>query len=316
MLSKFKIGHYTNLELGTGCTVILPPNETVVSACVRGASPGTREIALLAPDKKISHINALVLTGGSAFGLGCTHGIMESLSENNIGYYTNYGVVPIVPAAVIFDKNLGDPNAYPTNKNAVKAMNESKYKNKTMGNIGAGTGASVGKWLGMQSAMKSGIGIAESKYENVKVAALTVVNAATDILDKNGKILAGAISPENQFYAENDPLVRWNKPKIGLAENTVLCAVMVNAKLMKQQVYYIAERAHYGIARRVDPSHTSYDGDVAFVMAAPEVDANIDLLASMVINTVENSIIYGVSAADGLFGLKSVKDLKRDKLND
>jgi len=310
MLSKIKIGHYTNLDLGTGCTVILPPKENVATASVRGASPGTREIALLSPEKKISTINALVLTGGSAYGLGCAHGVMESLAEHNIGYYTDYGLVPIVPAAVIFDKNIGDSNAYPTDKNAKAALKDSKYNNKTMGNVGAGTGATVGKWMGMQSAMKSGVGISEKVYENVRVTVLTVVNAATDILDKTGKILAGAISPDNHFYAEHDPLIRWKEPKVGLAENTVLCAVMVNAKLTKQQVYYISEHAHYGIARRVDPSHTSYDGDVVFAMSIPEVECNIDLLASMVINTVEESIISGVTAANGLFGLKAVKDLK------
>lgn len=311
MLSKFKIGHYTNIQAGTGCTVIIAPAGTVASASVRGASPGTRETALLAPDKKISQIHALLLTGGSAFGLGCAQGIMEELAAQNIGYYTEYGVVPIVPAAVIFDKNVGDSNSYPTIENAKEALKNAKYDNRVQGNIGAGTGASVGKWMGLKSAMKAGIGIAEITKDNLKVTVLSVVNAAGDILNRSGQILAGAISPEDRFYAESNPLQRWDKAQIGLAENTVLCAVMVNARLTKQQAYFIAERVHYGIARRVDPSHTSFDGDVSFVMASPEFDCNIDLLASLVINAVEDSIINGVRYAKTLFGLKSVEDLRR-----
>jgi len=310
MLRQFKIGHFTDLENGTGCTVILPPENNVASAAVCGAAPGTRELALLSPQKKIDRIHALVLTGGSAFGLGCAQGVMEALAERNIGYQTNFGVVPIVPAAVIFDRNVGQPQAYPTSNQARQALQSAKYQNRIMGNIGAGTGASVGKWRGMAFAMKSGIGIGQTEYNGLKVTAVTVVNAVGDILDKQGRLLAGALDEKEKFLAVSNPYARFDKALVGMAENTVLSAVLTNAKINKQQAFYLAERAHYGIARRVEPSHTGYDGDVAFVMASVQIEADLDLLASMVVPAVENSILNGVRKAQGLYGLKSVQDLK------
>jgi len=311
MLDKYKIGHFTDLSKGTGCTVIVPPANNIASACVRGASPGTRELALLAPDKKVSRIDALVLTGGSAFGLGCAHGVMEALAKQNTGYETKYGVVPIVPAAVIFDKNIGDPKAYPTNENAEQALRQAKFSNDVMGSIGAGTGATIGKWLGMESAMKAGIGISNLKRDKISVSVLTVVNAVGDVIGYDGNIMAGAIDPNGNFYARDDSLLRWQESKMGMSANTVLSAVMINAKITKQQAYFLAERAHYGIARRIDPSHTSFDGDVVFVISSPQIETNIDLLSSMIVKSVEESIIKSVKHAKSLFGIKSYQGNKK-----
>lgn len=312
MLDLFKIGHYTNLSAATGCTVIIPPQENVAAAAVRGASPGTRELALLQPEKKISQIHALLLTGGSAFGLGGAHGVMERLARQNIGYPTSYGVVPIVPAAVIFDKNIGDSLAYPTAENAAEALEQAQFHNNQTGCVGAGCGATLGKWKGIEHAMKGGLGLADITNGKVKVTALSVVNAVGDVIGFDGKILAGAIDADGQFVASDNPAVRWGKPDVGLAENTVLTLVMTNARLTKQQAYFIAENAHYGIARRIDPSHTSYDGDVAFVIAARQEDCMLDALASMCVLAVERSIINGVTSAHGLFNFKSFNDLKKD----
>ena len=309
MLSKFKIGHYTNIENGTGCTVIIPPEKNVTSAAVRGASPGTRELALLSPERKINNIHALVLTGGSAFGLNSAHGVMEELAAQKIGYQTNYGVVPIIPAAVIFDRNLGNPQAYPGAEHGRQALQSAIYNNEAEGNIGAGCGASVGKWRGMDFAMKSGIGLAHKHYGQIKVTALTVVNAAADILDEEGRLLAGAVDENGKFLAGRNPLARFDRPSVGMAENTVLTALFTNAMVTKQQAHYLAERAHHGIARRVDPSHTSYDGDVAFVIASIQEKADLDLVATMVVAAVEESILKGVRQAQSLFGLKSVREL-------
>lgn len=311
MLQEFKIGHYTDLQNGTGCTVILPPEKNVTSAAVRGASPGTRELALLSPQRKISHIHALVLTGGSAFGLNCAHGVMEFLAGQNIGYQTSYGVVPIVPAAVIFDRNAGRADAYPVPQNAVQALKAASFNNTSEGNVGAGCGASVGKWRGMEFAMKSGIGLGHAQYKKLKVSALTVVNAAADILDEQGNILAGAADADGNFFAGRDFFGRFERPEVGLAENTVLTAVFTNALVSKQQAHYLAERAHHGIARRVQPSHTSYDGDIAFVIATLQQKANIDILASLVVSAVEKSILNGVRQVQSLYGLKSLQDIKK-----
>ncbi len=311
MLSEFKIGHYTDSTAGTGCTVIVPPKENIASVAVQGASPGTREIALLSPEKKISHIHALVLTGGSAFGLGCAQGVMEGLVQKGIGYYTDYGLVPIVPAAVIFDKNVGDPDAYPNAEAGRQALEKTVFDNRAQGNIGAGTGASVGKWLGMNFAMKSGIGIASNEYGPLKMTVLTVVNAAADILNTDGHLLAGAVDKQGNFLAPEASWKRWEKAQIGMAENTVLSVVMTNAILTKQQAHYLAQRAHFGIARRVEPSHTSYDGDVTFVVSSQKVEAALDLVATMLVPTVEQSIINGVIEAESAYGLKAMRSLNK-----
>ena len=309
MLNQFKIGHFTSLSAGTGCTVIVPPSNNIASACVRGASPGTRELALLAPDKKVSRIDALVLTGGSAFGLGCAHGVMEALADQNIGYETKFGVVPIVPAAVVFDKNIGNPKAFPTSENAIQAFKGARYNNEDMGSIGAGTGATVGKYLGMESAMKAGIGISSLDRDGIRVSVLTVVNAVGDVIGYDGKIMAGAIDPNGIFYARNDSLSRWQASQLGMSANTVLSAVMINAKISKQQAFFLAERAHYGIARRIDPSHTSFDGDVVFVISVPEIEVNLDMASSMIVKSVEASIINCVTHSKSLFGIKSYQDI-------
>lgn len=312
MLNQFKIGHYTDLARGTGCTIIIPPSNNIASACVRGASPGTRELSLLAPDKKVSRINALVLTGGSAFGLGCAHGVMNVLADENIGYETQYGVVPIVPAAVVFDKNIGDPKAYPTNDNAIQAFKNAKYNNNAMGCIGAGTGATIGKWMGMEAAMKAGIGISTLERNRISVSVLTVVNAVGDVIGYDGNIMAGAIDSKGNFHAQADSLSRWQETKLGMSANTVLSAVMTNAKITKQQAFFLAERAHFGIARRVDPSHTSFDGDIVFVISTPDVEVNIDLINSMILKSIEESIIKSVDYSTSLFGIKSYQDIKNN----
>jgi L-aminopeptidase/D-esterase-like protein len=311
MLNQFKIGHYTDLAGGTGCTVIIPPSNNIASACVRGASPGTRELALLAPDKKVNRIDALILTGGSAFGLGCAHGVMVALADQNIGYETKYGVVPIIPAAVVFDKNIGDPKAYPSNEDAIQALKTAKYNNNTMGCIGAGTGVTIGKWMGMEAAMKTGIGISTLEHNRISVSVLTVVNAVGDVIGYDGNILAGAIDPKDNFYGRVDSLSSWQEAKLGMSANTVLSVVMINAKITKQQAFFLAERAHFGIARRVNPSHTSFDGDVVFVISTPEVEVNIDMINTMIVKSIEESIINSVKYSTSLFGIKSYQDIKK-----
>jgi len=309
MLEMFKVGHYTDLKRATGCTVIIPPQKNMTSAAARGASPGSREYALLSPKRKIGQLNALVLTGGSAFGLNTAHGVMEALVEKAQGYETNFGLVPIVPAAVIYDKNIGDASVFPTAQNAVDAVNGAVFHNNKMGNVGAGTGATIGKWRGMDHAIKGGIGIADKEYDNVKVTALTVVNAVGDVIDKDGSILAGAAASDGTFLAKDDPFSRWDDSRIGLAENTVLTAVMTNVILSKQQAHFIAERAHHGIARRIEPSHTGYDGDISFTISSLQVEAKVDLLAMLVVAAVEESIINGIKNAESLCGVRAWKDL-------
>lgn len=310
MLRYFKTGHYTDRTNGTGCTVIFPPEGTVASASVRGASPGTRELALLAPERKLNTISALVLTGGSAFGLNAVHGVVEYLESRNMGYKTAFGVVPIIPAAVIYDLNFGKGSVRPTAENAKEAAETARYDNYDSGNVGAGTGATVGKWSGISHAMKGGLGLSQNEHSKVKVLALTVVNAVGDIIGYDGKILAGALTDTLAFRAEKDHKTRWGDPEVGMAENTVLNVIMTNAVLTKQQAYYVADRAHYGIARRIDPSHTSYDGDISFVLSVPEREAPLDLVAAMATKSTEESILEAVYRAEDLAGVKSLRGMQ------
>lgn len=306
MLSQFKVGHYTNREDGTGCTVIIPPKINISSASAMGLSPGSREVTLLQPDKKIEQITALFLTGGSAFGLGAAQGIVKELADNDQGYPTAFGVVPIVPGAVIFDKNIGNPKAYPTEENAVQAFREATYNNNSQGTVGAGTAATVGKWAGHDHLMMGGLGLAHSSHGNLKVSILTVINSVGDIINFDGSVLAGG-TDKGRLLAAADRTIRLGKPDVGLAENTVLCAVLTNAKLDKQQAFNLAQQAHLGIGRRIEPSHTTYDGDVAFTIATNEQVADINTLSMLVVDAVERSIINGIKQADSLFNIPCFK---------
>lgn len=308
MLNKFQIGHYTDLQNGTGCTVIIPPPENVCSAVAMGASPGSREFALLQPDKKIQAISALLLTGGSAFGLNAAGGVVEELEARGIGYKTGFGIVPIVPAAVIFDLNIGNGKVRPGHQEGRIAVKAASFNNLESGNTGAGTGALVGKWAGMESAMKGGLGISRLEHGALSVSVVAVVNAVGDIINKNGEILSGAFKG-GQFLASDDPKKRWGQPAVGFGENTMLIAVLTNARISKEKAAYLAQRAHLGIARRTAPSHTSFDGDTAFVISSNEVEASIDTVSAVVIEAVENAIINAVVTAGPLFNFPSAKSV-------
>jgi L-aminopeptidase/D-esterase-like protein len=309
MLNSFKIGHFTDKKNGTGCTVILPPEENVCSAYAFGASPGTREYALLQPDKKLQSINALLLTGGSAFGLTAASGVVDELEKNNIGYETPWARVPIVPAAVIFDLNIGSSLVRPGIEQGKLAFQDAIYNNSASGNIGAGTGATVGKWAGLDKAMKGGLGIHQEEFGSLKACAVVVLNAVGDILDKQNRILAGAHT-QNGFLADKNPYRRMGNPLAGENENTVLCAVMTNAIISKQQANYLAKRAHLGLAKRIEPSHTSFDGDISFVLSRGQVETGIDTVSSLIIAAVEGAVLNAVFSAETLHGIPAINDSK------
>lgn len=274
------VGHYTDEKALTGCTVILCPPTTVASCDVRGSAPGSRELALLAPDKQMQEVHAILLTGGSAFGLGAANGVMQYLRERNIGYQTPWALVPIVPSAVIFDLNVGDSKIFPTQENAYIACRNASSTFE-QGNVGAGTGATIGKWNGLQSAMKGGIGSASVKSGDVIVGAIAVVNAVGDVVNNDGSILAGA-QEKGKFLGVKGRLQSFqNERNLMRNTNTTLVAVATNVRLSKVDVNRIAQRAHDGIARAVVPSHTTFDGDTTFALSAGNISAPIDLVAEM-----------------------------------
>jgi L-aminopeptidase/D-esterase-like protein len=274
------VGHYTDAKALTGCTVILCPPKTIASCDVRGSAPGSRELALLAPDKQVHEIHAILLTGGSAFGLAAPNGVMQFLVEKNIGYKTPWALVPIVPSAVIYDLNVGDSKIFPTPENAYQACKDAST-NFEEGNVGAGTGATVGKWNGLPTAMKGGVGTSSVKFGGVTVGALAVVNAVGDIAAQDGTILAGALL--NGKFLGNEGRLRSLQDE-GMASrniNTTLVVVATNARLSKVDCNRVAQRAHDGMARSIVPSHTTFDGDTTFALSAGATVASIDLVAEM-----------------------------------
>ncbi len=283
------VGHYTDRKALTGCTVVLCPPKTIASCEARGSAPGSRELALLAPEKQMQEIHAILLTGGSAFGLGAANGVMKFLAENKVGYQTPWALVPIVPSAVIFDLNVGDPKIFPAQDDAYYASANASVEVEE-GNVGSGTGATVGKWHGLDSAMKGGVGTSSVKIGEIIVGALAVVNAIGDIVGREGNILAGAQHKGKFFGSENRLKSLQNEGMLLRNINTTLVVVATNARLSKVDCYRVAQRAHDGMARVIVPSHTTFDGDTTFALSAGKISAPIDLVAEMGAEATAESI--------------------------
>ena len=302
----FMIGHWTNREAATGCTVILCPPGTVGGCEVRGSSPGSRELALLASEKTMQEVHAVLLTGGSAFGLAAADGVMRFLEERGIGYQTPWARVPIVPAAVIFDLNVGSHTVRPTAESGYAACLTASNRNHAAGTVGAGTGATVGKWGGMSGWMKGGVGYGERDANGLLVTAVAIVNAVGDVLDESMNVLAGARSRSAGWLVNENPLREFVRPGPFPHTNTTLVTVMTNARLTKVDANRVAQRAHDGMARAIKPAHTSFDGDVAFVCAVGGREAPFDLVAELAADATADAIRHGVRAATPLPGVPAL----------
>jgi L-aminopeptidase/D-esterase-like protein len=250
------VGHATD-EVGlTGCTVILCEAGAIGGVDVRGAAPGTRETDLLRPESTVERVNAILLTGGSAFGLDAAAGIMRFLEERGAGYPVRSTVVPIVPGAVIFDLGLGDFRARPDAAVGLQACQSASAEPPAEGSVGAGTGATVGKIRGLASAMKGGVGTASVRVDGSTIGALVVVNAVGDVVDENGAVLAGA---------RQDAPDPHDTPAVGA--NTTIGVVATDLPLDKAGATRLAQAAHDGLARAVRPAHTAFDGDTFFALS-------------------------------------------------
>lgn len=287
-----RVGHYTDLEGLTGCTVILVPPGTVGSGTVIGGAPGTREIDLLDPSRLVGEVHAFLLAGGSAFGLAAADGVMAALEERGVGVRFGGATVPIVPAAVLFDLGIGDAAARP-GAEAGYASVQAASPQVEEGSVGAGTGATVGKWAGARHAMRGGLGSASVALGDagVIVGAVVACNAAGDVLDERGEVLAGA---------RTDAAPAW----AGLTgQSTVLTAVVTNAQLDKAGAAHVARMATAGIARAVRPAHTPYDGDVVLVAATGEHEAERAVVGAVAAEVVAAALRRGVRAAVGRGGV-------------
>lgn len=305
-----RIGHETDSENHTGCTVFLCPEGTVGGVDVRGPAPGSRETALLASDKAVSSVHAVVFSGGSAFGLAVADGVMRFLGEKGIGHPTPVHPIPIVPAAIVYDLFFSGGRQFPDAEMGYAACMNASSDNEQQGNVGAGTGVTVGKWSGISRAMKGGFGLAGYEKNGLSVCAAAVVNSVGDVLNADGSILAGARKSDGAWMADDDPLrIYPERPPANVGTNTTLVLLATNARLDKVGVNRLAQRAHDGLAIAVHPAHTTHDGDTAFALATGTHDgASFDQIGNLgvfaVAEAIRNAVRHAASVND-IIGLAS-----------
>ena len=311
-----KVGHWTDRENATGCTVVLCEDGAVAGVDVRGGAPGTREAGLLAPGKMTPHIHGLLLSGGSAFGLDAAAGVMRYLEERGVGFKLRDAVVPIVPAAIIFDLGVGSGKVRPGPDDAYQACRAATGNPFERGSVGAGAGATVGKVLGMDCATKGGLGAASGPAAGRwTVAALVVVNAYGDVLDPHtGRVVAGPRRKDGPgFLSSVELLSAQESQNLDLAgePSTTLAVVATDAPLNREQASVLARVAHNGLARAVQPCHLMRDGDVTFALATGKTGEvrDIDPLLAATPGIVAAAILDAVRQATSLAGAPAIVDL-------
>jgi L-aminopeptidase/D-esterase-like protein len=302
------VGHATDLRGITGCTVVLFDEPAVVGVDVRGSSPGTRETDRLGPIGAVRPTHALLLTGGSAFGLAAADGAVHFLEERGVGLDVGVARIPLVSAAVLFDVVVGDPAARPGASMGYEAAASAASGNFAQGSVGAGTGATVGKVLGMDRAMKGGIGSASVQLDGgLVVGAVAAVNAFGNVLDERGAVLAGP-RLENGTLGDTVELLPEAALRMRWGENTTLGIVATNAMLTKPQANKIAQMTHDGLARSIEPVHTTVDGDIVFAASVGVVEAVVDVVGAWGARAMREAILRAVRSAEGIPGIPSVSE--------
>ncbi|MCU9811529.1 P1 family peptidase [Paraclostridium sp. AKS81] len=293
-----KVGQVEDKEGLTGCTVIICEDGGVCGVDVRGSAPGTRETDLLDPINMVQKVHAIVLSGGSAFGLESTCGVSRYLEEKGIGFDVGVAKVPIVTGAVLFDLGVGDPKCRPNIEMGYKACQIANNIELKQGNYGAGCGATVGKIRGSEFCTKGGIGSYSIKLDNgLVVSAIIAVNAFGDVYE-NGQVIAGVLNDDKTDFLNTYDLMKKGVNKGGFnIDNTTIGAVVTNAKLSKAECKKISQMAHDGFAKSIFPIHTPHDGDTIFTLATGEVETDITLLGSIASEVVEKSVISAIKNA-------------------
>ncbi|UOW67809.1 P1 family peptidase [Paraclostridium bifermentans] len=293
-----KVGQVEDKEGLTGCTVIICEDGGVCGVDVRGSAPGTRETDLLDPINMVQKVHAIVLSGGSAFGLESTCGVSRYLEEKGIGFDVGVAKVPIVTGAVLFDLGVGDPKCRPNIEMGYKACQIANNIELKQGNYGAGCGATVGKIRGSEFCTKGGIGSYSIKLDNgLVVSAIIAVNAFGDVYE-NGRVIAGVLNDDKNDFLNTYDLMKKGVNKGGFnIDNTTIGAVVTNAKLSKAECKKISQMAHNGFAKSIFPIHTPHDGDTIFTLATGEVETDITLLGSIASEVVEKSVISAIKNA-------------------
>lgn len=301
------VGHDTNLEAGTGCTVVLCDPPMIGGVDVRGGAPATRETDLLRPMHLVNAVNAILLTGGSGFGLDAASGVVRYLEERHAGYDVGVARVPIVPAAAIFDLAFGSPAPRPDAEAGYRACTQATKSPPAQGNVGAGTGATVGKQLGPAFCMKGGLGTASTRLaDGTIVGAIVAVNALGDVIDpQTQQVVAGTRHPEGSGFMATNPF-----------SNTTIAVIATNAAFTKEEINKVAQMAHNGLAQVIRPAHTMFDGDTVFALAIPRTGEQNSLAAVQVsqvgnaaATTLARAILKAVRAATPLHGVPAASDL-------
>jgi len=311
-----KVGQIEDADALTGCTVVICEEGATCGVDVRGSAPGTRETDLLDPINSVQKVHAVVLSGGSAFGLESTCGVSKYLEEKNIGFDVGICKVPIVTGAVLFDLGVGDYKVRPDKEMGYKACLNASETELKQGNYGAGCGATVGKIKGLNYVTKGGIGSCSIKLDNgIVVSALIAVNAFGDIYE-DGKVIAGVLNDDKTKLLNTYEIMKSGFVRGGFKiDNTTIGIVATNAKLTKAQCKKISQMAHDGYAKSIFPIHTPHDGDAIFTMSTGkiEVDSDITLLGCLAAEVVEKSIINAIKNAENIKNIISYNELENDK---
>lgn len=312
-IDDIQVGHAHNLDAGTGCTVIICEKGATAGIDVRGGAPGTRESDLLNPVNLVEKIHAIVLAGGSAFGLDAASGVMQYLEERNIGFDVQVTRVPIVCGAVLFDLSVGDHRIRPDKEMGYEACRNATNRACAEGCVGAGAGATVGKILGMARATKSGLGCHAIQVGSLKIGALVAVNCLGDVIDpETGNRVAGLLNDDLTGLADTEAVMieSYATKKNLFAGNTTIGIIGTNAMLTKSQATKLASMAQNGYARTMRPAHSMFDGDTIFTMGTGHVEADLSVLGLLSAKVMERAVISAIKKAHPLFGLKCWSDLK------
>ncbi len=309
VIGKIKVGHWHDKNALTGCTVFLLPDNCAVSCEVRGGAPGTRETELLRPMFTVQKADAVLFTGGSAFGLAAAQGVAKYLEEMSVGFPTPAGPVPIVSAAVIYDLDLGDSKVRPGPEEGYEACFKANIDEFRDGCVGVGAGATVGNVLGRVNSTKSGLGFYRFRAGGFMLEVAAVVNSLGEIVGEGGEILAGARGSRGKFVSAEDILISaLGSPSIQ-GQNTTLVLIATNARLTGEERSRVALQGHNGIARAVRPSHTRYDGDTVYVVATQELNVSIDAVEALAAKGCAEAIRTAVLRAESAGGIPACCDI-------
>ncbi len=286
------VGHFHLQEAKTGCTVILPDAPVVAGVDVRGSAPGAREVELLKPVRLVNKIHAILLAGGSAFGLNAAGGVQRYLEERGVGFDVGVARVPIVPAAVIFDLAIGDASVRPDEEMGYQACVKASPECVAEGAVGVGYGATVGKMLGMDQCSPGGVGMASAILSGgAVVGVLTVVNALGEIIDDSGEIIAGVKTKNGKGFIPSLELLKQQPDGVGFdSSNTTLSVVATNVHLTRETATKVAQMAQDGLAKSIRPAHTMHDGDIVFALSAGGIDMDVNIVGAFAAELVAESI--------------------------